>query len=153
MLNRKPSKSSNLGKLSRHRKALFLPMDLRSVAQLMLPTRLALEVFRSGYAEPQSAFGLMQCTVLTRLITQAGFGLLEEEWLEGTEADLLRVITRQQETGGWEFEAELIDRLVQVVNEHDRQLRETRLQVVVEASEAFDRMGRSNRDEKGSKIG
>jgi hypothetical protein len=126
-------------------------MDQQAIAQLMIPVRLALEAARTGRAVQHNAFYLMQCTTLTKLVTESGFGTLEIALLEKTQAELLEVLEHGETTGEWTFKADLIADLMQVVNEHDRQLRETRLQVISAACEALDRKANLSKDGKSSK--
>jgi hypothetical protein len=125
---------------SRHRKVFYLPLERPLANQVILQFRMAIEVVRSGHADKAAARKLLQVTLLTGFINEAGFGMIEQSIIDRTERALSEAFTRNRETGEWLFGPELIDDLTAIVNEHDRQLRETRLQVVAEASERLDRL-------------
>ncbi|RDK00030.1 hypothetical protein [Paraburkholderia lacunae] len=72
--------------------------------------------------------------LLTRFLTEAGHGRLAVAELDEAENALVEVFTTGNETDVWSFSEAAIDALTLVVNEHDRQLLETRLEVVAAAS-------------------
>lgn len=82
---------------------------------------------------------MSQVTLLTGLITDAGYGRLDTAIITACEEGLLRVISANPEKRASKFEEDLISNLTLVINEHDRQLREIRLQILVEASEQLER--------------
>ena len=138
-------------------KALFLPMAREAVDSMMLQIRLALEVIRAGQADRQSANCLAQALVLTGFITEAGHGVLDSTFLRNVEEALNEVLTTGAETGVWRFTPQLADDLRIVVNEHDLQLRETRLDVIFHASDRLDLLFKRNGSEssgvEGQKAG
>lgn len=125
---------------SRHLKALFLPMDQSSVNQISLQFRLALETIRHGVGNRASAHCMAQVTLLTGFLTQAGHGLLETQFLDSVERQVSDLLNHGRDSGEWFFPPHLVEALTVVVNEHDRQLRETRLQAIVEASRRLDKL-------------
>jgi hypothetical protein len=125
----------------RHHKAFLLPMDLVEVNRRVLRFRLALERMRSGHGDFESAIVLTQVTFLTRFITEAGHGRLDETFFAAMEARLIETIKCDGNgIDAWQFPTELVDLLTKVVNEHDRQLRETRLGVIAEATKRLERI-------------
>jgi hypothetical protein len=125
---------------SRHRKLFYLPIERALANQVILQFRMAIEVVRGGHADNAAARKLLQVTLVSGFINEAGFGMIEQSIIDRTERALSEAFTRNRETGEWSFSAELIDDLTVIVNEHDRQLRETRLQVVAEATARLDRL-------------
>ncbi|MDN7176981.1 hypothetical protein M0D69_02890 [Caballeronia sp. SEWSISQ10-4 2] len=107
-------------------------------------TRLALETIRSGAGDRASAHCMAQVTLLTGFLTQAGHGLLETKFLDSVERQVSDPLNHGRDSGEWLFPKPLVEALTVVVNEHDRQLRETRLQAIVEASQRLDKLIRSS---------
>ena len=109
-------------------------MDRSSVNEISLQFRLALETIRHGTGNRASAHCLAQVTLLTGFLTQAGHGLLETKFLDSVEHQVSDLLDHGRDSGEWLFPQPLIEALTVIVNEHDRELRETRLQAIVEAS-------------------
>jgi hypothetical protein len=130
---------ADLAVRSRHKKTLFLPMDKASADQISLRFRMALELIRQGHADGSAVQCMSQVTLLTRMIADAGHGHVDDAVLSACEKGLTRVIALNTEQGEWAFDAGLLSNLTLVVNEHDRQLREVRLQVLVVASDTLER--------------
>lgn len=124
---------------ARRSKILYLPMPRADADQLMLMHRTALETLRLGYANEASVRRLESVVLLTRYLTETGHGLIELAVLDDVEKALFDIVNTGKETGVWTFSQPTLDVLTHIVNEHDRQLRETRLQVVVAASDRLDR--------------
>jgi hypothetical protein len=136
--------TSNLGQKSRHRKALFLPMDTAAVSDISLQFRLALETIRQGHGDRASAHCMAQVVLLAGFLTEAGHGALEKEFLHSIERQISSLLDHGRDSGEWVFPVALVEELTIVVNEHDRQLRETRLQAIVEASQRLDKLIRNS---------
>ncbi|MGF6996921.1 hypothetical protein [Paraburkholderia sp. GAS32] len=133
------SRPAGFAKRSRHRKALFLPMDRATADDLVLPVRIAFERIRQGEADRDAAVCMAQILLLTGFLTEGGFGLLDTAFLDSVEK---RLLTELNQAGvvEWKFAAELINDLGVVVNEYDRLIRETRLQAIFEANESCSRL-------------
>jgi hypothetical protein len=82
---------------------------------------------------------MAQPFLLTGYLTAAGHGELKVSFLDNVQGALLALLDRGRDTGNWRVSEPLVDDLTVVVNEHDRQLLETRLQAIVEASERLNR--------------
>ncbi len=134
--SRKPIRS--VAKAARHKKVLYLPLDSNSVAQISIQVRMALEVARAGQGEAATLRCLSQAVALTGLIAAAGHGEIDERSLASTEAALTGVLASGN-LSGWGLSTDEMAVATAVVNEHDRQLRETRLDGVVRAFEQIER--------------
>ncbi|KND59869.1 hypothetical protein BVER_04551 [Candidatus Burkholderia verschuerenii] len=135
----KPSKPiRSVAKAARHKKVLYLPLDRDSVAQVALQARMALEVARACRGDAPALRCLAQAVALTGLIAAAGHGEIEEETLCAAEAAFSGVLASGS-LSGWGLDARELAAATDVINEHDRQLRETRLDVVVRAFEQIER--------------
>lgn len=128
-----------LAKQARRKREMYLPLDAESADQLALRFRLALEAARQGRASAANANCLAQTFLIAALIADAGFGELDELVLCHCESGLRAMLRKGGQTGEWQFDERLIGLLTTVVNEHERQLRQTRLQVIVKATEALER--------------
>ncbi|WP_250468103.1 MULTISPECIES: hypothetical protein [unclassified Caballeronia] len=134
--SRKPIRS--VAKAARHKKVLYLPLDPDSVAQISIQVRMALEVARVGQGDAATLRCLSQAVALTGLIAAAGHGEIDECSLASAEAALTGVLASGN-LSGWRLGRDEMEVATAVVNEHDRQLRETRLDVVVRAFEQIER--------------
>jgi hypothetical protein len=137
------SRPSGLAKQSRHKKALFLPMDRGTADELVLPVRTAFERIRQGKVDRDAAVCMAEILLLTGFLTEGGFGRLDASFLDDVEKRLLSEMNQGSVAGEWKFAAELVDALVVVVNEYGRLVRETRLQAIVEANQSFARLRRT----------
>ncbi|RZF26082.1 Fis family transcriptional regulator [Paraburkholderia sp. UYCP14C] len=137
--DKRGSRRSGLAKQSRHKKALFLPMDRGTANELVLPVRIAFERIRHGKVDRDAAVCMAEILLLTGFLTESGFGLLDVAFLDGVEKRLLTELNREG-LGEWKFAAALVDELGVVVNEYDRLVRETRLHAIVEANESLSRL-------------
>ncbi|CAN7310158.1 MULTISPECIES: hypothetical protein [unclassified Caballeronia] len=138
--SREKTKRPSLATQSRRKRILFLPMERTAADQLSLQFHIALETLRRGQGDSTTAQCLVQVILLTGFLEEAGFGQIEREVLDRGERALSALIQRGKATGDWLIDDLAIDNLTIIVNEHDRQLRETRLQAVVHASERFNRL-------------
>ncbi|MFM0068789.1 Fis family transcriptional regulator [Paraburkholderia aspalathi] len=135
----KKTVSSRKAVQSRQSKRLFLPLARENAEKVVLRCRMALESIRRGDGDRTAADLMASTLLLTTFLTEAGHGLLPMSLLEETERMLFDTLNTGVQTGVWVFAEPLIRSLMTVVNEHDRQLRETRLRVVIEASARLDR--------------
>ncbi|MFL9959327.1 hypothetical protein PQR65_38740 [Paraburkholderia nemoris] len=132
-------KSSRYHMEARRSKALYLPMPRAEVEPVILRFRMALETLRAGHADRSTVNHLATVLLLTRFLSEAGHGLLDQAVLDDAEKTLGDVIKAGNETDVWTIGQPVIDILTVLVNEHDRQLCETRLQAIAEASRRLDR--------------
>lgn len=138
------SRPSGFAKQSRHKKALFLPMNRAVAADLILPVRIAYERIRMGHCDRDAVVYMAEIALLVGFLTERGFGLLEAAFLSGVEKRLLAELDRD-ETVEWDPDAQLIDELGVVVNEYDKLIRETRPHAILEAKEDFWRLSTASR--------
>ncbi|KND58569.1 hypothetical protein BVER_03533 [Candidatus Burkholderia verschuerenii] len=124
----------------RRSKALFLPIGREQADEMVMAYRVALEAVRAGHGDGKLLRRLYSMVLLTRYITEAGHGELELSVLEAGEGVLVKICERGDAGGDWAVDAATIELLSCIVNEHDRQMRETRLQVLLDASNRLDRL-------------
>jgi hypothetical protein len=140
MPNSKKRKKTQVSNRNRHNKALYLPLDRASVDQMAIGFRIALESIRQGRGETIAARCMVQVVLLTSYVSDAGYGFISSAALDEAEDLLFDVFGAYNTTGKWIFEPSLIDKLTAIVNEHERQLRETRLQIIVGATRQLNRL-------------
>ena len=119
-------------------KMLYLPMPRADVDALMLPSRIALEMALRGRANASATRRLASLVILTRLLTEAGHGQLDVDHLRHAETTLAEVFAAGHQSDRWSFSEPASEALRQIVNEHERQLLETRLEAVAAASARLD---------------
>jgi hypothetical protein len=124
----------------RSMKAFLLPMPRAQADAMSLQCRLALEAVRQGRSERREATCMAQTVLLTGFLAEAGHGLIGLPEIRSVEQKVLEMLDRGEATGDWLFPEALVNSLVTVVNEHDRQLRETRFEVILNATERLERM-------------
>ncbi|WP_245623802.1 hypothetical protein [Paraburkholderia nodosa] len=120
-------------------KALFLPMSQRDASSLALRTRIALERLRNGEAGRSLINHMSQIVLITGYITRAGLDRLDIHDIDRVEQILGDVLVDADRTGEWNIPDSLISELTTVVNEYDRQLATTRVEIVARASEYLER--------------
>ena len=118
-----------------HAKSLFLPMPWKEATGLVLRARIALERLRKGDGDRSLLNLVSQIIIITSFITRAGHGRLDIGEIERVERGLGEVLTVADRTGVWNVPESLIEGLTAVVNEYDRQLCVTRMEIVVRASD------------------
>lgn len=123
---------------ARQKKVLWLPLDRDSVAEISIQFRLALEVVRAGQGDAATLNCLAQAVVMTGSIAASGHGEISEDDLAGSEAALCRVFS-SGDLVAWALDDKSLRHLTAAINEHDRQLRETRLNVIAEAFDKIDK--------------
>src|SRR6202012_4270652 len=132
--------SDNRSGQARHKRILYLPMARSAADEITLPCRLSLEAIRQGRADSRCAHCVAQAVLLSGFLTQAGHGLLDSAVLNGAEREISTLLDHGRSTGEWRFPEALVDVLTEIINEYDRQLRETRLQAVLDASDRLERL-------------
>ncbi|WP_321948410.1 hypothetical protein [Paraburkholderia sp. J10-1] len=120
-------------------KALLLPMSRSEATNLALRTRIALERLRNGEAGRALVNHMSQIVLITGYITRAGFGRLDLRDIDRVGHNLDKVLAGADRTGDWNLPDSLIGELTTVVNEYDRQLATTRVEIVARASEHLER--------------
>lgn len=136
---------------NRQNKKLYLPMGEEHANQLSLQARIAFETVRTGRPDKASALAMSSVVLLCETLTVSGHGLLPLAMLGETRQGITGVLMRGVESGRWEYPPALVDQLTDVVNEYDRQMHETRLNAIVAASDAVDRLiERSKSKQAGS---
>lgn len=119
-------------------KSLYLPLPRADVDTLMLPFHIALEMMRSGCANEATARRLASLVLLVRFLTEAGHGQLDMKDLRNAERSLAEIFDIGHQSDMWSFSEPATDTLRQIVNEHERQLFETRLEAIAAASARLD---------------
>ncbi|SAK67729.1 Fis family transcriptional regulator [Caballeronia fortuita] len=135
------AKIRRLPRTSRDRNArlYWLPMPRGEADKVILQCRIALESIRLQRAGLIEAQCIAQAVLLTGLLTEAGFGSLDAEILDDVEGNVLGLLNRGLTSGDWCLPEAVLPRLIVVINEHDRQLREVRLSAVIECNEHLER--------------
>ncbi|WP_239499210.1 MULTISPECIES: hypothetical protein [Paraburkholderia] len=97
--------------------------------------------FYAGSASKGAATRRLYTAVLLgRFLTGAGHGLLDSRVPEDSDKHLTTIFEHGNEAGDWNYPPETIVLLTQVLNEHDRQLRDTPLHFLLDASDRLDRI-------------
>ena len=123
-----------------HAKSLFLPMPRKEATDLALRARIALEHVRNGEADRPLINLVSQIAIIAGFITRAGHGKLDIEEIERVDRDLGEVLTEAYRSRVWNVPEALIEGLTAVVNEYDRQLCVTRMEVFVRASDHLEKL-------------
>jgi hypothetical protein len=132
-----PNSGKKHGDASRTRtaKLYWLPMPRREADTVILQCRLAMEAIRYGRASDADAGCILHAVMLTGMLTELGYGKLDQNTIGAARDDLLDMFDVAAADRRWEFSKECLKRLIDVVNEHDRQLRETRLEALIACDE------------------
>lgn len=128
-------RSSRRPSAGAHAKSLFLPMPRKESPDLALRARIALERLRNGEADRTLINLVLQVAIIAGFITRAGHGKLDIGEIERVGRGLGEVLTEADRTGVWNVPESLIEGLTAVVNEYDRELCVTRMEIVVRASD------------------
>lgn len=123
---------------ARRSKSLYLPLPRADVDTLILPFRVALEMARSGCANEATARRLATLVLLVRFLTEAGHGQLDVNDLRNAERTLAEILNIGHQSEIWSFPELATETLKQIINEHERQLFETRLEAIAAASARLD---------------
>ncbi len=114
-------------------------MPCEESSDLALRARIALERLRSGEAD-RSLVNLLSQIIITSFITRAGHGQLDIAEIEPVERRLGEVLSQADRTGVWNVPESLTDGLTAVVNEYDRVLSVTRMEIVLKASDYLGKL-------------
>ncbi|CAG9252054.1 hypothetical protein PUN4_180077 [Paraburkholderia unamae] len=76
----------------------------------------------------------------SQAITRAGHGQLDIAEIEHVERGLAEVLSEADRTGVWNVSESLVAELTAVINEYDRQLCVTRMEIVVRASDHLGKL-------------
>lgn len=117
-------------------------MPRKESSDLALRARIALERLRNGEADRSLVNLLSQVAIITSFITRAGHGQLDIAEIECVERGLGEVINQADRTGLWNVPESLIDGLTVAVNEYDRMLSVTRMEIVARASDHLGKLVR-----------
>jgi hypothetical protein len=115
-------------------------MPRKESSDLALRARIALERLRNGDADRSLINLVSQVTIIAGFITRAGHGKLDIADIERVERDLGAVLVEADRTGTWNVPEVLIDSLTAVINEYDRQVSVTRMEIVVRASDHLGKL-------------
>lgn len=140
MPNRKNPRLTRRPAARTHAKSLFLPMPLSEASDLALRARIALERLRNGEADRSLINLVSQVVIIASFITRAGHGKLDIGEMERVEHGLGEVLNEADRSEIWNVPEALIDGLTAVVNEYDRQLCATRMEIVVRASDHLGKL-------------
>ncbi|AET91831.1 transcriptional regulator, fis family [Burkholderia sp. YI23] len=135
------SRKKKCAKSSRPRaaRAYWLPMPQSDADTIILQCRLALEVIRKGDASQTDAQCIAHAVLLTRLLSETGYGRLDPDIILEAEEDMLSMLEGGAQTGQWRIPEASLPALTAIVNEHDRQLREVRLADVIACNERLEK--------------
>lgn len=139
---KRPSKTQAKGgltKTARQNPLLYLALDTASADRISIKFHAALEVARRGSADVVTARSLSHAVLLVDLIADTEGGNVSRETLDQAEAGLAELIKKGHESDDWTFPENLLSIVTNLVNEHDRQLRECRMSVIVAATERLER--------------
>ncbi|WP_321938404.1 hypothetical protein [Paraburkholderia sp. J8-2] len=140
MPNKKNSRSTRRPVAGAHSKSLFLPMPRNESSDLALRARIALERLRKGEADRALINLVSQVVIIASFITRAGHGQLDIAEIEHVERGLAEVLSEAGRTGVWNVPESLVAELCAVINEYDRQLCVTRMEIVVRASDHLGKL-------------
>ncbi|MGF6267455.1 hypothetical protein OKW49_008449 [Paraburkholderia youngii] len=140
MPNNKNYRSPLQPSAARHSKALLLPMPRKEASDLVLRARIALERLRNGEVDRPLINLVLQVTIIASFITRAGHGKLDINVLDTVKRGLEDIVVTADNTGTWDVPEGLTDDLTAVINEYDRQICVTRMEIVVRASDHLDRL-------------
>ncbi|SAL06107.1 Fis family transcriptional regulator [Caballeronia arationis] len=143
--NRKKRASSSCA-THRHKKQLYLPMSRTDVDEISLQFQLDFECIRQGRGDRRAALNMTSIALLVEFLTEAGYGGLSIELLRSVQERLSELLDHGVTTNEWKCSGTLVDELNEVVNEYDRQLRETRLQAIVAATQRLEKLIASTPD-------
>nr|WKF60775.1 hypothetical protein HUO10_005297 [Paraburkholderia busanensis] len=118
-------------------------MSRDAAASLLLPVRIALEQIRQGTANRDALVRMAETILMTAFLAGKGFSGLDMDFLDEAGAGLLTALEQSRADDGTGLPEELVTSLVDVVNEFDRLVRETRLQAIIQASESCARLNRA----------
>jgi hypothetical protein len=106
----------------------------------MLQHRMALEAARGRHGDASITRRLYMVILMTRYLTEDGHGLLTLDSVREAEQEVAAIFDRREAVGDWSYPDKVIGLISTVINEYDRQLRETRLQAILRANERLGRL-------------
>jgi len=115
-------------------------MPRRQSSDLALRARIALERLRNGEVDRPLINLLSQVAIIASFITRAGHGQLDIGEIERAERGLGELLEEADRTGVWNVPDSLLKGLIAVVNEYDRQLSVTRMEILVRASDHLGKL-------------
>jgi hypothetical protein len=115
-------------------------MPRKEASDLALRARIAVERLRHGEADRSLINLVSQIVIVAGFITRAGHGKLDIGNIERVERSLGEVLIEADRTGAWTIPQSLIEDLIAVVNEYDRQLCVTRMEIVARASDHLGKL-------------
>jgi len=146
MLEKKRSVHAKvLPHLERNNKKLHLPLDHVSADRLSLRFRLALERTLQGQADLAAMQCLLEVTLLTSFLGEDGFSLIKEQITDNAEVALYQILGSPTPHQNFVLTAKALEDLTIIVNEHDRQLREIRLEVLLKATARLEKLVQSGK--------
>ena len=92
----------------------------------------------------------LQVTIVVSFITRTGHGKLEVEVLENVRRGLEDILVEADNTRVWSVPETLITGCTAVINEYDRQICVTRMEILVQASDHLERL--LHRAARGAKV-
>jgi len=143
--SKKTTLAKSYPRLERNNKKLHLPLDHALADRLCLRFRLALEAAIQGRADLTTTQCLLEVTLLTSFVGEDGFSLIDEQITDDAETALYQSLERATNTRNIVLNAKTLENLTIIVNEHDRQLRELRLEVLLKASARLERLIQSGK--------
>ncbi|QGZ64587.1 hypothetical protein [Paraburkholderia acidisoli] len=126
-------------KLLAYSKAMLSPMPRDEVDRTVLFTRIGLQRLRNGERVRGLVDQIAEVVVFTTLVTKAGYGTLTPSFLKSVEDRLIDVLFDAAASAESNVAPSLLEDATVVVNEYDRLLQTTRLEVVVQAFNGLKR--------------
>jgi hypothetical protein len=120
---------------NRTAKLYWLPMPKRDSDSVILQYRLALEAVRTGRAGKLEIQVLAHAVLLTGMLTELGYGKLDAALIREVEIDVVAMLEHGANTGEWRVPPQRLPCLMEIINEHDRQMREVHLAALVACNE------------------
>jgi hypothetical protein len=139
-VSKKRKKSSGSATVqSRQKKQLYLPLKQDDADQMCLQARLSFEAMRQGRGDRAAALNMCSIALMCETITVAGHGLLPLSVVAQATQGAFDALDDGVDNGVWQFSDSLVEELTLVINEYDRQMRESRLQTIIAAAEKVER--------------
>ncbi|WP_250510311.1 hypothetical protein [Caballeronia sp. GACF4] len=125
---------------SRRKKQLYLPLKQPESDQLCLQARLSFQAMREGRGDRATVMNMASISLMCEMITAAGHGLLPLPLIQQARKGAFDALDTGAMSGVWAFTDALINQFTLVINEYDRQMRETRLHAIIAASEKVEHL-------------
>ena len=88
---------------------------------------------------------LLEVTLLTSFLGEDGFSLIKEQITDDAEVALYQILGSATPDQNFVLTAKALKDLTIIVNEHDRQLREIRLEVLLKATARLEKLVQSGK--------